>query len=74
MGPLTGGMMEGLLVFNSPFLGDCLDPLLGITAVGHPTFTAIFGRKSTSFGCENRLETFYFVSYGIHISDSMRST
>ena len=28
MGPPTGGMMEGLLVSNSPFLGDCLDPPL----------------------------------------------
>ena len=25
MGPLTGGMVEGLLVSNSPFLGDFLD-------------------------------------------------
>ena len=25
MGPPTGGMMEGLLVSNSPFLGDFLD-------------------------------------------------
>ena len=28
MGPPTGGMMEGLLVSNSPFLGDFLDPPL----------------------------------------------
>ena len=28
MGPPTGGMMEGLLVSNSPFLGDVLDPPL----------------------------------------------
>ena len=28
MGPRTGGMMEGLLVSNSPFLGDFLDPPL----------------------------------------------
>ena len=26
MGPPTGEMMEGLLVSNSPFLGDFLDP------------------------------------------------
>ena len=28
MGPPTTGMMEGLLVSNSPFLGDFLDPPL----------------------------------------------
>ena len=28
MGPPTGGMMEGLLAANSPFLGDFLDPPL----------------------------------------------
>ena len=28
MGPQTGGMIEGLLVSNSPFLGDFLDPPL----------------------------------------------
>ena len=28
MGPATGGMMEGFLVSNIPFLGDFLDPPL----------------------------------------------
>ena len=31
MGSATGGMMEGLLVSDSPFFGDYLDPPLAIT-------------------------------------------
>ena len=42
MGPPTGGMMEGLLVSNSPFLGDFLDPPLQFVTVALQTCPLLY--------------------------------
>ena len=48
MGPPTGGMMEGLLVSNSPLLGDFPDPPLA--TIQSTPFSGQFRRQCMHFG------------------------
>ena len=58
MRPPTGGMMEGLLVSNSPFLGDFLDPPLlkpGCQRLHLVTSnTLVFNQSSNSLRSQTR--------------------